>query len=75
MKQAALLSKSVKVIMYICARDHAHSHSTWAENTANVWLPYTNMWETPKCHNFNSEAWINNPRHQMPTIHPFCVPI
>ena len=30
------------------------SCSAWAENTANAWLPYTNIWETSKGRNFNS---------------------
>ena len=41
-------ANKVKVVTYICARDHAHSHSVWAENIANVWLPYTNIWENFK---------------------------
>ena len=38
----------------MCVRGHAHSRSAWAENIANVWLPYT-YGKTSKCHNFNSE--------------------
>ena len=33
--------KSGKGSHVLCARDHAHSRSAWAENVANVWLPYT----------------------------------
>ena len=33
----------VKVVTYICAHGHTHSRNAWAENIANVWLPYTNM--------------------------------
>ena len=32
--------------MFICARGHAHSRSAWTENIADVWLTYTNIWET-----------------------------
>ena len=35
----------VKVVTFLCACGHAHSHSAWGENIANIWLPYTNIWE------------------------------
>ena len=41
-----ILQFCAEVVTYICARGHAYSHSTWVENIANIWLPYTNIWET-----------------------------
>ena len=32
------------------------ARSTWAENIANTWLPYTNIWEISKGRNFNSKV-------------------
>ena len=43
-RHAILIKLGVKVITYICAHGHAHSCSVLAENIANVWLPYTNIW-------------------------------
>ena len=51
------------------------SCSAWAENIANTWLPYTNIWENFKGHNFNSKAWIKIPKGQIPSFNPFCVPM
>ena len=48
------------------------SRSMWVENIANASLPYTNIWETLKCHNFNSKAWIKD---QISSFDPFCMPI
>ena len=62
-KQAAytaILSKSGKGSqrnMYAWMKDIPRfSCSAWAENSANAWLPYTNIWEASKAHNFNSKT-------------------
>ena len=41
-------ANQVKVVTYICACDHAYSCNTWVGNIANIWLPYTNIWENFK---------------------------
>ena len=38
-------------------------------------FPIQTYGKTSKCHNFNSEAWINNPRRQTSSFDPFCVHI
>ena len=46
------------VVTLVCARSHAHSRSTWAENIADAWLPVRTYGKHSRGHNFNSKAWI-----------------
>ena len=57
--------------MYACMKDIPRfSRSAWAENIANAWLPYTNIWETSKAHNFNSKTWVKIPQGQISSFVP-----
>ena len=48
------------------------SHSAWAENIANEWLPMQTYGMTSKGRNFNSKVWIKIPKGR-PILQSFSV--